>query len=60
MESYPKGWVKLVLMINPETNEIHCVGGDREGHDSNSDKDSDAPYTGYEALKKMFCKCLEN
>ena len=53
MEKYPDGWIKLVLMINPETNEIHCIGGDRE------EGEGDMPYTGYAILKKMFCACSE-
>ena len=27
-ESYGKGWLKLNLMVNPDTEEIHFVGGD--------------------------------
>jgi len=58
-ESYPDGWVNVNLMINKETREIHVISGDREGHDPSSDCDSDAPYTGYEILKSMMCKCLD-
>jgi len=29
-EKYPEGWARLVLMVNPETEEIHIIGGDRE------------------------------
>lgn len=51
MEKYPDNWVRINLIINPETKEIHCIGGDQE------EGEGDQPYTGLEILKKMFCKC---
>ncbi len=47
-ESYPTGWVKTTLMINPETNEIHAIGGDRE------EGEGDTKYIGYEIIKKLI------
>jgi len=57
MEQYPEGWVRLELMINSKTKEIHIISGDREGHDPESDCDSDAPYIGMKVLKSMICTC---
>jgi hypothetical protein len=47
-EGYPEGWVRVVLMINPETAEIHAIGGDRE------EGEGDTPYIGYEILKRWL------
>jgi hypothetical protein len=49
-EQYPKGWVNVNLMINPKTNEIHAVGGDREPGKG------DTPYIGLEIIKKLIKK----
>lgn len=47
-ESYPKNWVNINLMINPETNEIHAIGGNRE------EGEGDTKYIGYEIIKKLI------
>jgi NTP pyrophosphatase (non-canonical NTP hydrolase) len=47
-ESYPTGWVKATLMINPKTNEIHAIGGDRE------EGEGDTKYIGFEIIKKLI------
>ncbi len=47
-ESYPDGWVKLNLTINPETKEMHVLGGDREPGEG------DTEYIGFEIIKKMI------
>jgi len=47
-EVYPQNWVNVNLMINPETNEIHVIGGDREIGEG------DTPYIGYEIIKKLI------
>lgn len=47
-ESYPEGWVKAVLMINKDTMEIHCIGGDRQ------EGEGDRPYLGLELIKKAI------
>lgn len=46
-ESYGEGWVHLNLMVNPETDEIHIVGGDREPGEG------DTPYKGAPALERL-------
>lgn len=47
-EGYPSSWINANLMINPETNEIHAIGGDRETGDG------DQLYIGYEIIKKLI------
>lgn len=47
-EVYPKNWVNLNLMINPGTNEMHAIGGDRESGTG------DTPFKGFEILNKMI------
>ena len=51
MEKYPDGWVRLELMIDPETKAIHIISGDRE------EGEGDQPYIGMKVLKSMFCTC---
>jgi len=45
VEGYPKGWINANLMINPETKEIHCIGGDREPGEG------DTAYIGFDLIK---------
>jgi len=47
-EGYPKGWIRLNLMINEETGEMYATGGDREPGDG------DMPYIGLEILKQKI------
>jgi len=49
MEKYPDNWVRLELMIDPETKAIHIISGDREKGEG------DQPYIGFKILKSMFC-----
>ena len=48
MEKYTDEWVRVELMINPHTAEIHAISGDRE------EGDGDQPYIGYEILKRWL------
>lgn len=48
MEGYPDNWINVNLMINPETKEIHAIGGDREPGKG------DTPYIGLELLIDAF------
>ena len=27
-ETYPANWYRTVLMVNKDTGEVHCIGGD--------------------------------
>ncbi len=52
IESYPL-WVKLNLLINPRTNEIHIVSGDREECSCGcGGTKCDTPYIGLRLLEK--------
>jgi hypothetical protein len=58
MESYPEGWVRINLIIDPETNQMYATGGDREPcRCEGDDICCDTSYIGFELLKKMMCKC---
>jgi len=46
-ESYSKNWVRLNLMVNPETDEVQAVGGDRESGEG------DTPYSGMVVLERL-------
>ena len=46
-EGYPDNWVKTVLMVNPETKEIHAIGGDRE-----KGAYGDGKYIGFELIRE--------
>ncbi len=48
MEGYPDNWINVNLMINPETKEIHAIGGDREPGKG------DTPYIGLELIKERI------
>jgi len=45
-EGYGPSWIKLSLMINEDTKEIHVIGGDQEPGQG------DMPYIGLELLKE--------
>ena len=49
-EGYSKGWARAVLMVSPDGQTIHCVGGDRVPGDG------DRPYIGYERIKKRLAQ----
>ncbi len=45
---YSKPWVKLNLMVNPDTNEIHVASGDKEPGEG------DQPYAGMKVLDRLI------
>jgi hypothetical protein len=49
-EKYPDDWVKLNLMIDPKTGEIHATGGDL----NDGPKYSDVGYKGFDILNEMI------
>lgn len=55
-ESYPDNWVNINLMINPDTGEIHVIGGDREPCIHGYPPCCDTEYVGMKLLKTFIRK----
>ena len=53
-EAYSPNWVRVTLMINPETKEIRAIGGDREPGGK------DMPCIGLELILEMIRDGQEN
>ena len=53
-EKHPENWVKLSLLIDPDTKQMYAVGGDREPCSHGDPPCCDTKYIGMKLLEEWI------